>query len=310
MVASPATTEVARNSSHVPAAVGKALIATLCWGVSFIAMRMALECAEPFGVVWMRNAVGAALLFAMLRAKGEALLPLREDRARCFGLGLLMGVHMLLQSTSMKLTTAMRAGWIVAFIPVVVAAGARVFLKQRMRGFGWVGIGVATLGVLVLTSTRPEQFADASAGDLLMLASTFTWAAYSLLSIGPSRRSGGLRVSAASLAVSVLPSAAAAAWFGTWHVEPTARSIGALAFLAICASALSMWMFADALAVLGPERTAAFQYLQPFVTLVASFVVLGEPFTVALFVGGPLVLAGVWLVQRAKRAAVTSPPVE
>ena len=61
-------------------------------------------------------------------------------------------------------------------------------------------------------------------------------------------------------------------------------------------------MFAEALAELGPERTAAFQYLQPFVTVVASFLILSEPFTAAQFLGGPLVLLGVWLVQRGKRA--------
>lgn len=285
--------------------VAKALTATTFWGVSFIAIRMALESAHPFGVVWMRNGLGAVLLFVLLAVRGQPLLPERTDRARCVGLGLIAGLHFFIQTLSMRWTTAMRAGWIVAFIPVVVALGARLFLKQRLGSIGWIGIAVATAGVFVLTSTKPAQLGDVGTGDLLMLASTFSWAAYSLLSLGPSQRNGGLRVTATTLAVSVVPNLIAASWLGTWHSEPSARSIVALLFLAICSSALAMWLFADVLAALGPERAASFQYLQPFVTVFASFVLLQEPFTSAQFLGGAIVLCGVWCVQRGKRPAVT-----
>lgn len=281
--------------------VAKALTATLFWGVSFIAIRVALEAAQPFGVVWMRNGVGALLLFALLAFRGEPLLPVARDRWLCVGLGLIVGLHFFIQTLSMRLTTAMRAGWIVAFIPVVVACGATVFLRQRMRAIGWVGIVIATAGVFVLTSTRPAQLADAGAGDLLMLASTVSWATYSLLSLGPSRRNGGLRVTAVALAISVVPNLLASVVWGTWHTQPGPRPLAALAFLALCSSALAMWLFADVLAALGPERAASFQYVQPFVTVLASFVLLDEPFTSAQFIGGPIVLAGVWCVQRGKR---------
>lgn len=286
-----------------------ALGATLIWGVSFLALSVALESATALGVVWMRNAFGAALLFAILRARGRRVLPEREDWQRVCVLGALMAAHMLIQTHSMRFTTTMRAGWIVAFIPVVIAVGARLFLKQRMRAIGWLGIAIATSGVFVLTSTRPEQLAQAGAGDALMLASTFTWAAYSLTSLKPVQRSGGLRISAAALALSALPTGAAAAFGETWQSEPTLRSVGALLFLGAGASAAAMWLFSNALSVLGPERAAAFQYIQPFVTVAASFAFLSEPFSAAQFLGGPLVLAGVWLVQRGKRGVGGAPSV-
>jgi drug/metabolite transporter (DMT)-like permease len=285
-------------------AVLQALIVTLIWGVSFLAIRIALEAAAPLGVVWMRNALGAAVLFAILRARGGPLLPEKQDRGRVLVLGALMAAHMLIQTLSMRFTTTMRAGWIVAFIPAVIAVGARLFLKQRMRAIGWFGIAVATSGVFVLTATRPDQLADVGLGDQLMLLSTLTWASYSLVSTSAVQRNGGLRIAFAALALSVVPTAAIATTLGqTWQSEPTVRAALALLFLGVCASAVAMWLFSSALAVLGPERTASFQYLQPFVTLAASFAFLAEPFTPAQFLGGPLVLAGVWFVQRGKREA-------
>lgn len=279
----------------------KAFFATLLWGCSFIAIRCALDTATPFGVVWMRNALAAALLFGILRLRGEPLFPERADRGRVVLLGILFGGHLLLQSWAIERTSTMRAGWIIAFIPAVVAVGAWLFQKQRLRAIGWLGILAASGGVFVLTATRPAQLAEAGTGDLLMFVTTFSWATYTLLSAGPARNSGGLRVSASVLLVSVVPTLLMALSQGSWHAPPDAPSFTALLFLGIGASGLAMWTYTDAVAELGPERSAAFQYLQPFVTMVAAYLLLHEPVTTDQLIGGPIVLAGVWLVQRGKR---------
>ncbi len=283
------------------AAVLKALATVAIWGSSFLAIRVALESATPLGVVWVRNAVASLLLFALLRARGGPLLPERGDRTRCFLLGLVISAHFLIQTFAMQSTSTLRAGWIIAFIPVVVAVGSRVFLGQRMKPSGWLGIAIATLGVLGLTAVRPAELANAGLGDGLMLLSTLTWGAYTLLAIDVVRRNGGLRVAAFALAVAAVPTLAAALFSGTWQADPSLRSLLAITFLSACASALAMWLFADVVAELGPERSSAFQYLQPFVTLAVSFLFLDESFTIPQLVAGPTVLLGVWLVQRAKR---------
>ena len=279
------------------------MLATLFWGCSFIAIRYALMSASPFSVVWMRNAMAAALLFGILRLRGEALLPERADRGRVVLLGLIFGAHLLVQVWAIERTSTMRAGWIIAFIPAVVAVGAWLFQKQRLRLIGWVGIVAASAGVLVLTATRPAQLADAGTGDLLMFATTFSWGAYTLLSTAPARRSGGLRVSASVLLISVVPNLIMALGDGMWKSPPQAPAIAALLFLGLGASGIAMWVYTEAVAELGPERSAAFQYVQPLVTMAAAFTLLGEAVEPAQLIGGPIILAGVWLVQRGKRPA-------
>jgi drug/metabolite transporter (DMT)-like permease len=289
----------AQGTSWKPYA--RALLAIAIWGSSFIALRMALDSTTPYGVVWLRNLLGALFLFAVLRWRGGPLLPEREDRPRVLLLGLLFGIHLLIQAWAIQRTSTMHAGWIVAFIPAVVALGAWLFLRERLRPIGWLGIAAASAGVLVLTSTRPARFVDAGTGDLLMFISTFTWAAYTLLSTKPARRSGGLRISASALLVAVVPNLGMAAVLGTWHTAPTAAPLLALLFLGFLASGVALWVYSDALAALGPERSSAFQYVQPFVTLAAAAALLGETVSAEQLIGGPLVLAGVWLVQRGKR---------
>ena len=278
----------------------KALVATLFWGLSFVAVHIALEGLSPFGVVWMRSVLGALILLGVLRARGAALLPERGDRPRCLLLGAILGVHLLAQTAAQQWTTAARSGWIIAFIPVVVALLSAVFLGRRLRPSGWAGIAIATAGVLALTAVPPEELARAGWGDLLMLSTCFMWASYTLLSYGPMQRSGPLSTTAFSMGIAALPSLAAAALEGTLALPPLGRSLAALVFLGVGASAIATWAFNSAVLEIGPERAAAFQYLQPLVTLAGSAVLLDEPIGAALFQAGPLVLLGVWLVQRSK----------
>ena len=287
--------------AHRWSAYAKAFLATLLWGCSFIAIRFALASATPYGLVWLRNILAAVLLFGILRLRGGPLLPERADRGRVVLLGLLFSVHLLAQAYAVQFTSTMHAGWIIAFIPAVVAVGAWLFQRQRLRVVGWLGIAVATCGVLVLTSTRLVQFASAGLGDLILFGTTFTWAAYTLLTVGPAQRNGGLSIAATALAISVLPAVAMASVFGTWAAPPTAGSLLAIVFLGAGASALAMWAYTDAVAELGAERSAAFQYAQPLITMAAAALLLAEPLTPEIFLGGPVVLAGVWLVQRGKK---------
>ncbi len=292
-----------------PLIIGRAkvLLAITLWGCSFIALHVVLGSATPAGVVWLRNALAALVLLLILRAQGRDVLPQREDRRRVLLLGLLLSVHYLIQSQAMRSSSAMQAGWIMAFIPAVVAAGAGIFLRQRLHLLGWAGIAVATAGVLLLSGWgghRPMRLS----GDPLLFLSTFTWAAYTLLCVAPSQRSGGLVVSAGAFAVSVFPALGLALVKGTWHAAPAPEAIGAILFLGVGAGAVALWCFSDAVALMGAARTSAFQYLQPLVTVLASFAMLAEPMNIHQLLAGMIVLMGVWLVQRgkAKAAAATA----
>jgi drug/metabolite transporter (DMT)-like permease len=279
---------------------GWGLLSATCWGLSFVGIRVALEGLTPYGLVWTRLVLGSAVLYGLMSAGRRRLLPARGDRLRCGLLGLLVSAHLLIQSVAMEHTTAIRAGWIVAFIPVVVAIGARLFLAERLSRGGWLGVGTATVGVLVLTSFRPGELAEAGLGDLLVFASCFTWAAYTLISVAAIRRSGAVVVAASAMAVAVLPALAVALAVGSWHAPPTARTLTALAFLGVLANGVGFWAFGRSIQALGAQRTSAFQYIQPFITLAGSALLLAEPFTLTAMAGGALVLLGVWRVQRAR----------
>jgi drug/metabolite transporter (DMT)-like permease len=279
-----------------------ALTAVLGWGASFVATRVALTALSPFALVAVRFAVGGAVVAAFARAAGQALIPPREGRARAALLGLILSAHLAIQAVGLQHTSAVNTAWIVGFIPVTIALGSRAFLGQRLGALAWLGVAVATGGVLLVTGSPVAGFADARLGDLLQLLSCLTWTAYTLLAVAPVLRFGSLTMTSAPMLVAAVVTAVAAVVQGHPVVGPlTPSALVAVAFLAVACSGLAYLLWFRALAEHGPARTGTYIYLEPFVNLGLAAGLLGEPVTLRSLLGGCAVLSGVLMVQLAGR---------
>ena len=288
-----------------PAWPWSALFAVTVWGGSFVATKVALGSAAepglaPFALVAARFLLGGLVLLIVLVARGGALLPERADRPRVALLGLLLGLHIGVQTYGLSFTLATHASWIVCFTSVTIALAAHFLLGQKLRGIGWLGVALAAGGVLGVTQSH-----DGSAGtrvgfgDFLQFTGCFTWAAYTLLGKRAVEGSGALRVTtAATLLAGVL--LGVASLFTGFGAAPGSRELVAVLYLGLLSSAAAFLAWYHAQAVHGSQRTAATLYFEPFVTVgVAAF--FGEPLVLATALGGALVLAGVALVQRGAR---------
>jgi drug/metabolite transporter (DMT)-like permease len=270
----------------------------LFWGTSFVATRIALGAFHPFGLVAARFWLGVALVYAFLAVRGRALWPARADWPISIFLGVVLGAHLLIQGFALLSTTAINSGWIVGFNPVVIALGAQLFLRQPLRARGWLGVVLATLGVWLVTFAAAPDWMHPSTGDLLVLLSTFTWAAYSLGSIGPVARNGAVCITAFAMGVGAIVCTLAAAFTEPMLRAPDASEVLSVLFLGILCSGIAFSLWFRAIELHGPARIGALIYFQSFVTLVAGALVLHEAVTPYALAGGPLVILGVWLVNR------------
>ena len=285
-----------------------ALFAVTVWGASFVASKIALEGFTPTGLVALRLAMGALVLWFALALRGGPLLPEKRDRARTVLLGLILATHIGTQTYGLSFTLATHAAWIVCFGSVVIAIGAQFFLNQRLRAIGWAGVLVAIAGVLGVTRSAPPELSEAGFGDLLQVLGCFTWAAYTLLGSRPVASSGALRVTTLAASVAVLPLLVLSLANGFTR-DPGARELSALLYLGLLSSAAAFLAWYHAQRVHGSQVTAATLYVEPFVTvIVAAF--FGEPLSLVSIAGGLVVLAGVWLVHRgaAPSPVGSSPP--
>ncbi|MDQ3928305.1 MAG: DMT family transporter, partial [Chloroflexota bacterium] len=64
--------------------------------------------------------------------------------------------------------------------PIFVALFSALFLRERLRGRQWAGIGIIVLGVAILAGLEPQMDLKMAFGDLLALFSAITFGLYSV----------------------------------------------------------------------------------------------------------------------------------
>ena len=291
-------------------AIAEGLFAVLVWGASFIATKVALTEVSPVTVVWLRFAMGVAVLGAAVALRRQFALVSARELAAFAVLGLVgITFHQWLQSTALVTAQASTSGWIVATTPIFMAVLGRVVLKERLGAARAAGIALAAAGVLlVVTRGQPGELLRGrfgAPGDLLILASAPNWAVFSVLSRRALRVHPATRMMAYVMAFGWLfTSLQLAAGPGLSEVSRLdARGWAAIVFLGIACSGLAYIAWYDALQRMPASEAGALLYVEPLVAMAVAAAVLGERVTVATVLGGAVILLGVWLVNRAPAAA-------
>ena len=301
----------------------EATFAVVVWGGTFIATKVALRELAPASVVWLRFAIGVAVLALAVLFRRQLRLPTRRELAYFTLLGFIgITFHQWLQSTGLVTSQASTTAWIVATIPVFMAILGWIFLRERLNWRQIGGIALAALGVLLVVSQGDlraiTQGGFGAPGDFLILISAPNWAVFSILS-----RKGLQRYPAAWMMfyvmlvgwlLSTLPWLIEAgrqangrwAWQGWGTIQAAWADFGrlswqgwlAITILGLLASGLAYIAWYDALKAISAAQVGVLLYLEPLVAVVVAWLVLAEVVRWAALLGGGVILFGVWLVQR------------
>jgi drug/metabolite transporter (DMT)-like permease len=169
-----------------------------------------------------------------------------------------------------------------------------------------LGITVALSGVAVLLVGRGLAAASGPlVGDLLILVAVVAWVFYTAEGRELIARHGPIRASAWTMtAASLLMLPAMPFMFHPVHLiqQVSSTALMMVLYLGLVTSVVAYLLWYFALSRLEASRVAVFSNLQPAATALASWVVLADPVTWEIFVGGALVIWGVRVAQRRDRA--------
>lgn len=146
---------------------------------------------DPFVKTWGRMlvaglAVGGLAWLARDKARDESTATGVAGRSRgnstlrFLAYGLVAAMHFLCYVSSLSFTTAAHALSLVYTAPIFVALFSALFLKERLRGRQWAGVGIMVLGVAILAGLEPQMDLRMAFGDLLALFSAITFGLYSV----------------------------------------------------------------------------------------------------------------------------------
>jgi drug/metabolite transporter (DMT)-like permease len=280
------------------------VFATAVWGAAYPFTKHLVGEISALSIMFLRAVIGLPILFALARPRFTAA-DFRFPALWRLGVMSVLGVsaQQFLQAYALKYTLATNAGWLIATTPLMVAALA-VLAGEKVGLSRALAFGAGTAGTLLVVLSRGASLSlPSTRGDLVFLSTCLAWAFYVLctrkwLTAWPTAKVTTATMLAAF--VTVLPAWLAAggpAEFGNL----SARGWGDLAYLGVLSSGLAYLFWNNAVDGLGAVRTSYFIYIEPFATLFMAYLLLGETASSAVFAGGLLILAGVYLLGLKER---------
>src|SRR5271165_4978325 len=282
-----------------------ALTLTLCvlWGFNQVVAKIALVDVGPIAQTSFRSAIGCVCVMAYAAATGRRIFRIDGTEAAGALAGLLFTAEFIALYESLRWTTAARATVFVFAAPFFVALGAVFLLRdERLRPIQWFGLALAFLGVAVGLAGRSPG--GGWIGDALALLAAALWGATTLvIKATPLRRADPIKVLLYQIAVAALVAPFAAVAFG--EPSPTHASATTLAALlwqgiAVVGVSYSLWFWV--LKHYSAPQLSAFTFVSPLVGVFAGWRVFEDAITPAFAVAIALVVAGLTLVTRPRRA--------
>ena len=280
------------------------MLAQLFWAMNFVVADRVVAEFTPLELTFLRwlGAFPLLIVIAIWLERSDRQkwrTALKEWWLHIIQAALGMVGYTLFLYSALDTTSPVTASVITAINPAVIALAAVIFLGERIRRIGVLGIVVSFIGVLVVVlaagpdSTSSTGIAVAP-GDLLVLGAITVWTIYVIIS----RRIQTPPITATTVQVgaSVLMLLPVMAVVGI-QAAPSTEGIIGLVLIMIFPSALAYLLWNVAVTQLGPSRTGVFLNLLPVFTA-AIALALGDAITIWQIVGGAIVLAGVYLTTR------------
>jgi drug/metabolite transporter (DMT)-like permease len=275
------------------------LLLALLWGGSFTLIKIAVGGYPPATLVAIRITAGGLVLAAIALAQGHAFPRDRRTWLRLLLQGALQSaIPFTLISWGETRIDSGLAGVINATPPMFVfAISAFVLGTVPVVGSKTAGVLLGLAGVALLAGVGRTDVAGTSGlAVLAVLAASLCYALGALHGHRFGHLSAFVTASGSLLMGSLFMVPISLAVDHPWALSPSPRATMAVLSLAVLSTAGGSLLFFRLLKTLGSLATTSNAYLRALVSVLLGVVLLDEPLTLGIALGGALVLLGVPLV--------------
>jgi len=277
------------------------LVAVLLLGTNPVAVKYAVTAVAPLPFVALRFTVAGLLLLGAVRCLRSGGGIERRDLLAMMGVGAVgVGMTNMLFTSGVNLTNASDTALLYAVVPVWGMILGSLLGLERPTLRGVLGVGIAFLGIAVVVYGGLGGSGSSLEGNLLVLGATVCWGSYTVLSLPLLEKYSPLVVAAYTMlfgGLAALPFALP----GILSVDWEAMSLGvwaAVAYSTVMVAAFGFFAWQRGASLLGANKVLVYQYLITFVGVASGIVLLGEGLGVEKFIGGAIILLGVYLARR------------
>lgn len=288
-------------------AMGCLLVAMILWGSSFIALKIAFAELSPMWVIFGRMALGSLVFFAAWRWRGR--LDYRAgDWKYLLGLAVCEPcLYFVFEAIALQNTSASQAGMITALMPLLVAVGAFIFLRERITRTSLAGFLLAVSGAiwLSLAGSADEHAPNPLLGNFFEFLAMVCAMGYTLILKHLSQRYSAFLMTAMQAFVGAPFFLLLALWMEPVPTSISIQGLAAIVYLGVLVTVGAYGLFNFAVGRLPASQASAFINLIPLFTLLIAALMLGERLNGQQIFAAMVVFAGVALSQWQKRATPT-----
>jgi drug/metabolite transporter (DMT)-like permease len=250
------------------------LLGVMLFSITLPATRAAVTSLDPLFVSSARAVVAAALAAMFLWAGKHRLPTAREFKwLTVVAIGVVFGFPFF-TAWAMRYTSASHGGVVLGILPLATAAAGAMFSRERPSPGFWIAAVVG--GALVVVFSLMRSHGALQLADLALLAAVIFSAVGYALGAQLAKAMGGLQVISWALVIALpftlVPAIVTAP---PTFVLPASVWLG-FAYVAVVSQYLGFLPWYKGLALGGTARVGQTQLLQPFFTLFAAALLLGE----------------------------------
>lgn len=286
-----------------------AFLTVTVWGTTFVWTKLLIiNGLSPAQIFTLRFALAYVLLlaFSLLRRRGQHkwLAGSVKDEVLMAALGVTGGsMYFLTENEALRITTATNTSLIVCSCPLFAAVAIWLaYRSERFRASQIVGSLIACLGMVIVVLNGQFVLHLSPLGDALAFMACLCWAVYSLLMKSVMGRYSTMFITRKVFfygLLTILPYYAFVPGMPPVAVLLRPQVLGNLLFLGCVASMLCYLTWNLCMERLGAVRATNWVYLNPMVTIVFAWWMLGEDITIYFLAGSALILSGMYLAEKA-----------
>jgi drug/metabolite transporter (DMT)-like permease len=307
MTAHPTTEPVTRQGPSAAQLWTALWTVYLIWGSTYLAIRVVVRSMPALGAMGVRFLAAGVIMTLILRwRRGRGAIRVTRQQlgaAAVVGALLLLGGNGLV-AVGEKTVPSGLAALLVAGMPLWLVVLRTVF-SDRPKAMSVVGTLVGFAGIGLLALPGGHSGAVKLWGVLTIVAATICWATGSFLSSRlPLPQDAFVTTTYEMLCGGVLMLVVSLVTGEAFHyslsdIQP--EGLVALAYLVVFGSLIAFTAFSWLLANAPVSLVTTYAYVNPIVAVILGWLILSEPVTTAILVGGALAVLGVALVVRAER---------
>ena len=289
---------------NAPLTIFALVSAMVLWASSFVALKYAFTQFDPWFVIFARMAIASVFVLLFFRKALRGLDITRRDWKYLLIMALFEPCfYFIFEAEALKNTTASQAGMITALLPIMVALGAWLWIKERITIRIIIGGILAFVGAVWLSVGAP---ASASAphpiyGNGMEFLAMVTATGYILTMKHLTHKFRPLFLTIFQAFSGTLFFAGLLLVTGTplpdaWPIEPTVS----LLYLGVAVTFGAYGLYNYGTSKMPAAQSSLYINLIPLFAVILSWLLLGETFGWNEALGGAIILIGVAIAQSDK----------